>query len=244
MNLEDFCRWIGGVNGLTNPQKAAALLWHFDQEEPGCQKSAGELARVIKDHRIGSPNSTGLDKQLRGSRWTYVSKGRFRLRQDKKAEVRSRFEHVLTGVLTEVPVNAQFLSEQVWRPTRGYLEKVCIQLNGSFHEGFYDCAAVMIRRVIETLIIEAYESISRESEIKHSDGNYFMLGKLVEAANGNGGLSLGREAKTGLEEIKKLGDRSAHNRRYNAKKPDLDKVQDSLRIAFEELANLAGLYGQ
>ena len=69
-----------------------------------------------------------------------------------------------------------------------------------------------------------------------------MLGKLVDAANGNSGLSLGREARKGLEEIKKLGDRSVHNRRYNAKPSDLNKVQDSLRLALEELANPAGLY--
>ncbi len=243
MTVNEFCVRLNTVKGLSNAQKALAILWWFDSQEQGSDKTAGELARVIKSHHIGSPNSTDLYKQVRKLSCTYVSKGLFRLRQDKKADVRSWFEHVLSGVVTEVPTDSQFLSQEVWRPTRGYIEKVCVQLNGAIHEAFYDCAAVMIRRVIETLIIEAFENLNRESEIMQTDGNYFMLGKLVEAANGRGGLTLGRDAKEGLKKIKKLGDRSAHNRRYNAKKTDIDKVQDSLRIAFEELANLAELYG-
>ena len=100
--------------------------------------------------------------------------------------------------------------------TRGYFEKVCKQLNGSYQFGFYDGALVMIRRAAETLIIEAYEYLQKESEIKDADGNYFMLGELVNRSSAAGGLTLGREAKAALKEIKKLGDRSTHNPRYNA----------------------------
>lgn len=242
MNLQEFCGRLASVENLSNLQKAVAVLWWFDNEHTGTQKTAGELARTLKAHGIGNPNSTSLNKKLRNSGLAYTSKGQFRLRQDKKAEVRSWFEDILSGYVSEVPIDSQFLSEEVWRPTRGYIEKVCVQLNGAMHEGFFDCAAVMIRRVIETLIIEAYENQNRESEIKGSDGNYHMLGKLVDATNAASGLSLGREARKSLEDIKKLGDRSAHNRRYNAKLSDLKKVQEGLRIAFEELANIADLY--
>ena len=242
MRIDEFCMRLGTVEGLTNTQKAIAILWLFDGETPGCQKTAGQLARAIIEHRIGKPSSTHLAKQLKQSGCVYTHKGQFRLRQDKKAAVQSWFEHVLTGIVAEVPANAQFLSEQVWKPTRGYIEKVCVQLNGAYHRGFYDCAAVMVRRIAETLIIEAYESLDRANEIKGDDDNYFMLGQLVGLSNGARGLSLGREAKKGLTDIKKLGDRSAHNRRYNAKQSDLDKIRDHLRIAFEELANLANLY--
>jgi hypothetical protein len=242
MTLNEFCLRISYIENLSNAQRAVAILWFLDQKENGVRKSSSELTKIIKENSIGNPNSTTLAKQIKGTNCVFSSQKTFHLRQDKKAEVRSWIETVLNGITTEVPNESQFLNEQVWKPTRGYIEKVCIQLNGAYHQGFYDCTAVMVRRIVETLIIEAYESQNREAEIKGHDDNYLMLGGLVGLANATGGLSLGREAKKGLEEIKKLGDRSAHNRRYNAKKSDLDKIQDSLRITFEELANIAGLY--
>ncbi len=242
MTIEDFCKRISVIRSLSNAQKAVSLLWFFDQLEVGIKMTSNELARIIKENHIGNPNPTTLSKQIKATGCVYSSKNTFHLRQDKKAEVRSLIEVVLEGVPTEVPLESQFLNEQVWKSTRGYIEKVCVQLNGSYHEGYYDCAAVMVRRIIETLIIEAFETLNRSAEIKDNDDNYFMLGKLVITANANGGLTLGREAKKGLEDIKKLGDRSAHNRRYNAKKSDIDKIQDALRLSFEELANLANLY--
>ena len=40
------------------------------------------------------------------------------------------------------------------RDTQGYIEKVTHQINGAYTNGWYDTSAVMIRRLIETLIIE------------------------------------------------------------------------------------------
>jgi hypothetical protein len=38
--------------------------------------------------------------------------------------------------------------------------------------------------------------------------------------------------------IKKIGDLSAHNRRYTAKKQDIEKIKDDIRIVIEELTHL------
>ena len=117
-----------------------------------------------------------------------------------------------------------------------------MQLNGCFKSGFFDAASVMMRRIVETLIIEAFEHLKREDEIKGIDGNFFMLGDLVKAAIAQKGLNIGREAKKALSNIKILGDRSAHNRRYNAVKADLvGEIQSGFRLAVDELINLADL---
>jgi len=44
-----------------------------------------------------------------------------------------------------------------------------------------------------------------------------------------------------LPEIKSLGDRSAHNRRYIAKKADVDKVIPGLRVLADDLLHLGKL---
>ena len=66
------------------------------------------------------------------------------------------------------------------RGTRGYIEKVAHQINGSYANGWYDACAVMLRRLLETLIIECYETHKIENRIKDASGNYLFLRDLVE----------------------------------------------------------------
>jgi len=134
--------------------------------------------------------------------------------------------------------------EAVWIDTRDYIEKVCRQLNGCFAHAYYDGALVMLRRLLETLIIEAYDHLNRRSEIDDSGGNPYMFGKLVERAKGENthkGLSIGRNTKSALEEVKKLGDRSAHDRRFNACPADLTKIQVHVRAGVQDLIGIASL---
>ena len=84
----------------------------------------------------------------------------------------------------------------------------------------------------------------REGEIKASDGNFLMLKDLVTRATSAGGLTLGRDAQRSLKEVKELGDRSAHNRRYNAVKADLEKVQSGIRVGVDEMINISCLRRQ
>ncbi|HAL44644.1 MAG: hypothetical protein A2Y12_17390 [Planctomycetes bacterium GWF2_42_9] len=242
MTFSEFCKLVGRQNDLSNAQRAVAILWFLNLDSAGIQKNAKELATIIKENNIGSPNVNELAKRIRSTRCVYVKNKFFSIREDAKAKIREWFNDGLNGIAEEIPINQQFLSEEVWKKTRGYIEKICIQLNGAYLNGYYDCTAVMIRRLIETLIIECYEKLKREQEIKNTDGYYKMLADLVLAATANNGLTLGRDATKKLSEIKILGDRSAHNRRYNAKKTDLDSIKDGLRLCTEELLHIADFY--
>ena len=88
---------------------------------------------------------------------------------------------------------------ELFSNTRGYIEKVVSQINGSYDSGFYDCCAVMCRRLGETLIIEAYENQGRALEIKGADDNFLMLNGLLNALNKDATIHLGRNAKRGLD---------------------------------------------
>jgi hypothetical protein len=68
-----------------------------------------------------------------------------------------------------------------------------------------------------------------------------LLRDLASRAIGQQPVGLGRDAKDALGKIKEMGDRSAHNRRYNAVKSDLDKVQSGVRVVVDELINIANL---
>lgn len=125
--------------------------------------------------------------------------------------------------------------------TRGYIVKIAHQANGCYASGWYDGCAVMIRRLVETLIIEVYEHHKIEAKIKDDRGNYFFLRDLVDALLAETSWTLGRNVRSVLPKLKEIGDKAAHNRRWNAHRQDLDKVIPHLRDAAQELIALAKL---
>ena len=64
ISLDDFCEVIKKTN-KTNAEKALAVLWYFDREQPDVAKTAGQLTKVLGDHHIGTPNQTALAEALR-----------------------------------------------------------------------------------------------------------------------------------------------------------------------------------
>lgn len=140
-----------------------------------------------------------------------------------------------------VPETEQVLPMAVVEGIRGYIKKVVLQANGCYEHQWYDACAVMIRRLVETLIIEVYEKHKKEVEIQDRDGNYLMLSHLVDKILTDKTWNLGRETKPALPQLRSLGDRSAHNRHYLAKKGDIDKVLHGLRVVVDDLLHKAGL---
>jgi hypothetical protein len=102
-------------------------------------------------------------------------------------------------------------------------------------------AAVMMRRLLETSIIEAFEAHRLDAKIKNAQGDFFQLSDLVGAALSETAWNLSRNTKKALPNLRDVGHRSAHSRRYTAQKPDILKVSQDCRIAIEEFLHLAGL---
>lgn len=99
----------------------------------------------------------------------------------------------------------------------------------------------MIRRLVETLVIEVYEHHKIEIKIKDDHGNYFFLRDLVDALLAETSWTLGRNVRSVLPKLKEIGDKAAHNRRWNAHRQDLNKVIPHLQDAAQELIALAKL---
>lgn len=127
------------------------------------------------------------------------------------------------------------------RGTRGYLEKLAHQINGTYSSGWYDACAVMIRRLIETLIIGAFEAHNLQAKIKDAKGDYFRLRDLIDRGIAEGSWTLRRNAKKALQRLKDVGDKSAHSRRFIARRDDIDNVLPDLRTVLHELLYLARL---
>ena len=133
------------------------------------------------------------------------------------------------------PKSNRVIDTSLLEGTRPYLEKVVDQINGTYENGWYDACAVMLRRFIETLIIEAYIAKNKESTIKKTDGDFYALKKLIDEACSGRDLNLSRDSKAILRKLKKLGDRSAHNRTFIAKRTYIESLFEDLYLDMQTL---------
>jgi hypothetical protein len=139
------------------------------------------------------------------------------------------------------PANEYIIPFALVKGTRGYIVKVANQVNGCYEKGWFDGCAVMMRRMVETLIIECFEEHKIAHRIQNASGDYFYLGELVDAALKETSWHLGRNTRQGLPRLKSIGDQSAHSRRFNALREDIDKRSDDFRTVCEELLYVAKL---
>lgn len=143
------------------------------------------------------------------------------------------------GKIPKPKVNdSKYLPFDIFKGTRGYITKLAEQTIQSYDLELYDGCSVLTRKLLEVLIIECFERHDIESLIKKPDGSFFYLSDLITELVKEPKWNLGRNTKQALPKIKKNGDLSAHNRRYVARKSDLDKTKDDLRIVIEELIHI------
>jgi hypothetical protein len=161
---------------------------------------------------------------------------------------------IAKGILAEAPVkyvppssgtrphSQNILPHALFQNTRGYIERVVYQINGCYEKGWFDGCAVMMRRLLETLIIECFEMHGLAQKIKDpTSGDFLYLSELVTKVIQEPSWNLGRSTKRALPSLKAIGDQSAHSRRYNAHREDIDKLTSDFRIICQELLYLARL---
>jgi hypothetical protein len=145
------------------------------------------------------------------------------------------------GPAPDKPGNELFPLALVTKTKRSYLVTVANQMNGCFREGWHDACAVMMRRLVEIALIEAFENKGVAHKIKDGNGDYLHLSDLIDRALAEQKLGLSRNTKKELPKLRSLGHRSAHGRYFTAQPGDLAKVEDAVRVVVEELLRQAGL---
>jgi hypothetical protein len=127
------------------------------------------------------------------------------------------------------------IMKSLTRDTRSYVVQIVQQINGSYENGWYDACAVMIRRLIETLIIETFEEHGAAHKIKSAGGDYLFLRDLITATLSETAWSPSRNLKAALPKLKDIGDKSSHNRFFVAKRGDIQPLIADIRSVVQEL---------
>ena len=228
----------------SNSMRAAAALWFIAQEGSLPGLTTAEICRVIESAGHPKQNVSRLRQQL-GTKKKIMSRvpgksDTWRLLPHVYADLNQQYGPILDKK-PEITATDSVLPRSLFVSTRRYIEKVVFQLNASYDAQLFDCTAVMCRRLLETLIIEVYEAAGRASAIKGPDGNFYMFAELLRVFEADPTFTMSRNGLQGMRAFKKLGDLSAHNRRFNARIEDIEPLRDGLRVATEELLHLAKL---
>jgi hypothetical protein len=114
-------------------------------------------------------------------------------------------------------------------------KKLLWEVNRCHDAACYNACAALLRRLIENLIIGAYEKHGIADKIK-KDGEYIEFGALIRKAAAEPVLKLGRETKKVMPALKFYGDLGAHGRMSIVRSGDLERLHNATRIAVDELA--------
>lgn len=227
---------------LVQADLAVALLWFQHYLNPGAEAPASEIAVKLHAYSLTSlVNATRLKAQLASHPSTVKgsSPGTFKLRL---SQIPSLEKAYLPLVAARPPKVAHvLLPEAQTGGTRRYLERIALQLNGSYESGFYDGCGVMMRRMVETLLISAFESSGHGAAIK-SGGDYQGLGEIIGTASSGRFIKLARGTGKVLERIKSVGDTAAHHPSYTTVQNDIDELSHEFRKVVSELMTLAGIH--
>ncbi len=225
---------------LSSIDRALALLWFAGRDDPTLGLTAREIATAVEEAGHPAQNVPRLNTQLEADRRTSrAGRAGWRLHPRARRELDAKYGFARGAV--RLAASDSVLPRELFSGTRGYIERVVEQINKSYDAELWDCCTVMCRRLLETLIIEVFETLGRAADIKGADGHFKQLNDLINTITADTSINLGRNAEKGLKDFKELGDLSAHNRRFNARQPDIDRVRTGLRVAAEELLYLAGL---
>lgn len=236
---EQFAKKLADVN-LDHKDRAVAFLWYYARSQEYEERTAAELANDLHDEGFPKPQATRLHKALTRSRFTIRGKrsGTFQLDVRQQRELDERFGKLL-GV-QHVQVSDSVLPSDWVFGTRGYLERMVHQINGAYQFQFYDACGVLCRRLMESLIIEAYIHEARREEIKCNDV-FLQLDALIAHITSDSQIALSRGTPKTMRDTKQLGDTAAHHRLYITNQLDIDDLKSRYRRMIRELLLLAGI---
>ena len=152
----------------------------------------------------------------------------------------STIKRIETIVITEpiLEPSDNLFPLSIFNNTRGYLVAFATEASCAYDYGLYNSCFFMLRKLMETLIIELFEKNSIDSKIKNGNGGYFFLSDLISKLTGETSWHLTKITREDLPKIKKLADSSVHSKRFAAKKTDIDNMKTEIRIIYQELVSL------
>ena len=134
------------------------------------------------------------------------------------------------------------LPDALYNSLPSNIQSLCKQINASYENNLYDCTAVIMRRLLESLLVLSYQNAGIETEITDKSGAYHIqLDKIIKNAEQNSTLNLSSNTRKDMMLFKDLGNYSAHKIWYNCTQGDIKPHILKYRAIIEELFYKSGV---
>lgn len=134
------------------------------------------------------------------------------------------------------------LPDALYNSLPSNIQSLCKQINASYEHNLYDCAAVIMRRLLECLLVLSYQNTGIEADITDKSGAYHVsLDKIIKNAEQNATLNLSSNTRKDMMLFKDLGNYSAHKIWYNCTQGDIKPRILKYRAIIEELFYKSGV---
>lgn len=240
MKLNDFATACNLYNA-SEAEKVEYLAFYYQKTSESTYFSLNDICKWFEALGLAKPNTSRLKKRLIASKTVVKAseKDTFRLHAEKLRKFEAEFPQLNEENEHVVSVDT-ILPTILYSGTRGYIESLAKQINASYEHNIFDGCAVLMRRLLEVMLIHAYQNLTIENAIKDANGEFKQLNSIIAHAITCTPLGLSRNTRDCLDTFRKLGNFSAHRIEYNAKKKDIRDVVLEFRVAIEELLYKAG----
>lgn len=242
MNLDAFVESVDLLS-KSEIQKVKYLFYYFLKCEGLAEAGPAEVKHWFNELNLGQPNISRLARNIKSSSEFIRGSSTTAFRLHAKT-IKSLGEEIpdLSGVSEEIVSRSTILPEVLFKTAnpRGYIVKLCEQINASYEHNLFDACAVLMRRLLEILLIHSYQHRSLESKIQAQDGSFKELKAIISDATSTGDLALSRNTKACLDSFRVLGNFAAHKITYNTTRDDIKNIALDFRAAVEELLYKAG----
>src|ERR1035441_9205935 len=144
MTLEKFIT-ESGLADLDEMEKVQYFAFYHLKKDGTEEFSTQDGAKWVRANSMGNPNTSRLASRLKASRDTVrgTKAGRFRLHHNRLRELEAKFPQ-LAEKSQDVVDDGTILPPVLYQKTRGYIESLAKQINGSYEHNLFDGCAVLM----------------------------------------------------------------------------------------------------
>jgi hypothetical protein len=135
------------------------------------------------------------------------------------------------------PSADEIVPASLFKDGPAYLGRLIKEINGTYKKEYCTATAVLMRRLVESCMIEAFEKKGLRDQIRQGE-DYKTADEIKNELLKNPFGNLSRNERRVLNQkrnILRLGDMCAHNRFYFCQKANLDSLREDVEILIQYL---------
>ncbi|WIH85853.1 hypothetical protein NEI03_00210 [Brachyspira pilosicoli] len=195
--------------------------------------SAKDLNNCLEECDLPSTNINQiLQRETKKRNLIKKRKGFYSLHRNKIDEFDNLFNNVKL-----IPTNAFFdlnILENLPKD-RYYINQISEEMCLCYDNQCYTACLIMMRKLLEAIIIDIFESIGELYKIKDSNGVTFFLSDLINIYMEEKSINKSRNIKKELDKLKEIGDKAVHKYNFRVSRKIADEYKITLDVVIQEL---------